>query len=103
MILYLHVLRDKTIKNCGILLGGMPYFKTNLIKYSNKEKEGYAEFLRRINVWHTLKGLSRKEIDLICKEYGIRDAETIREMMPNKRFGDLYNAILLYQLEIKEI
>ena len=102
MILYLHVLRDKTKRNCGILLGGMPYFKTNLIKGSNKEKEGYAEFLRRINVWHSLKGLSRKEIELICKDYSITDAETIREMMPNKRFGDLYNAILLHQLEIKE-
>lgn len=102
IMLYLHDLRNKTNRNCGILLGGMPNLKTNLIKGSNKEKEGYAEFLRRINVWHSLKGLSRKEIEIICKDYGITDAETIREMMPNKRFGDLYNAILLHQLEIKE-
>jgi DNA transposition AAA+ family ATPase len=102
IMLYLHDLRNKTNRNCGILLGGMPNLRTNLIKGSNKEKEGYAEFLRRIQVWHSLKGLSRKEIEIICKDYGITDTETIREMMPNKRFGDLYNAILLHQLDIKE-
>ncbi|MEO6456541.1 MAG: AAA family ATPase [Ginsengibacter sp.] len=99
MILFLHVLRDKTIKNCGIVLGGMPYFKSNLIKFSNKEKEGYAEFLRRINMWQTLEGLSRAEINFICQEHGITDAETIREMLNKKKFGDLYNAILLHQIE----
>jgi len=102
IMLYLHDLRNNTNRNSGILLGGMPNFKTNLIKGSNKEKEGYAEFLRRIQVWHSLKGLSRKEIEIICRDNGITDAETIREMMPNKRFGDLYNAILLHQLEIRE-
>ncbi len=102
MVLYLHVLRDKTNKNCGIVLGGMPYFKANLIKFASKEKEGYAEFLRRINVWHSLKGLSRKEIEYICNEHRITEPDTVREMYQHKRFGDLYNAILLHQLEIKE-
>ncbi len=40
MILYLHVLRDKTIKNCGIVLAGMPYFHANILKNANKQKEG---------------------------------------------------------------
>ena len=102
MILYLHVLRDKTIKNCGIVLGGMPYFKSNLIKFSNKQKEGYAEFLRRINVWHSLKGLSRAEIQIICIEHGITDTEIIKSLQAKKLFGELYNAILLYQLQINE-
>lgn len=102
MILYLHVLRDKTIKNCGIVLAGMPYFKTNLTKFSNKHKVGYEEFLRRVNVWHSLNGLSRNEIKTICESNGITDPDTIRELLPNKRFGDLYNAILLYQLQIKD-
>ena len=102
MILYLHVLRDKTVKNCGIVLGGMPYFKNNLIKFSNKEKEGYAEFYRRINIWHTLKGLSRIEITYICQTAGINDAEIIKEMQSKKKFGELYNAILLHNIQIKE-
>jgi DNA transposition AAA+ family ATPase len=102
MILYLHVLRDKTNRNCGIVLAGMPYFKNNLIKFSNKEKEGYAEFFRRINIWHSLKGLSRSEIQYICNTYFITETETIREMQVHKKFGDLYNAILLHQIQLKD-
>lgn len=99
MILYLHVLRDKTAKNCGVVLAGMPYFKTNLLKFSNKQKEGFAEFFRRINVWQELKGLSRKEIDFICKHNGIDDEQVIRGLQGKKRFGDLYNEIILIKLE----
>lgn len=102
MILYLHVLRDKTKKNCGIVLAGMPYFKTNLKKFSDKQKEGYSEFYRRIEIWHSLKGLSRIEIKTICESEGITDPDIIRELQPNKRFGDLYNAILLHNLQIKD-
>ena len=99
MILYLHVLRDKTYKNCGIVLGGMPYFKTNLIKFSNKEKEGYAEFYRRVNLWHSLNGLTRKEIEEVCALNGITDKDTLRELQSKKRFGELYNAILLQRIQ----
>ncbi len=95
MILYLHVLRDKTIKNCGIVLAGMPYFKSNLIKFSNKEKEGYAEFFRRVNIWHTLTGLTKKETLLILDANGITDAETQKQLCYKKRFADLMNEIYL--------
>jgi DNA-binding XRE family transcriptional regulator len=99
MILYLHVLRDKTIKNCGIVLGGMPYFKNNLIKFSNRQKEGMAEFNRRINLWQELKGLSKNEIAYICQSHNIVDNEVLRELQNKKRFGDLYNEILLIQIQ----
>lgn len=102
MILYLHVIRDKTLKNCGIVLGGMPYFKYNLIKFSNKQKEGYAEFFRRISLWQELKGLTRTEITFICQSYGIIQDATIKEMQTKKRFGDLHNEILLHQLQLNE-
>lgn len=102
MILYLHVLRDKTIKNCGFVLGGMPYFKTNLVKYSNKQKEGYAEFYRRINLWQELTGLSRSEITYICQANHITDLETIRTMQGKKRFGDLHNEIILHHLQLNQ-
>lgn len=97
--LYMHVLRDKTNSNCGIVLAGMPYFKTNLQKMSNKQKEGMAEFFRRINVWHELQGLTRAEIEFICNNNGITDKEDIRAFYSNKRFGDLVNAILLHQTQ----
>lgn len=103
MILYLHVLRDKTIKNCGIVLSGMPYFRNNLSKCSDKQKEGYAEFYRRINLWQDLKGLTRKEIIFICEQNQITDSEVIRDFQSKKRFGDLNNEILLYQLQLNEI
>lgn len=98
MILYLQVLRDKTLSNCGIILAGMPYFKANLQKFSTREKEGYAEFLRRVNVWHTYIGLQTKEIEEICRQNGINDKEKVRELKRNRRFGDLMNEICLYKI-----
>lgn len=95
MILYLHDLREHTKANCGILLSGMPYFKMNLQKFSNKQKEGYSEFLRRVNIWHELKGLSRKEIEFICLQYGISGE---CKAYYGLRFGDLMNRILLEQI-----
>jgi DNA transposition AAA+ family ATPase len=92
MLLYLHDLREYTRANCGIVLSGMPYFRKNLQKFTEKEKEGYAEFYRRINIWHELKGLSRKEIEVICLENGIKG-----DLQPyyRLRFADLMNKILL--------
>jgi DNA transposition AAA+ family ATPase len=98
MILYLQVLKDKTFNACGYVLAGMPYFKSNLIKLSNKQKEGYAEFYRRVNVWQALEGLTRDEIKYICDEHGITDADQQREFYNKKRFGDLVNALLLQSL-----
>ena len=94
MILYLHDLREHTRTNCGILLSGMPYFKWNLQKFAEKQKEGYAEFLRRVNTWHELKGLSRKEVEAVCLENGITG-----DLKPyyGLRFADLMNKILTEQ------
>lgn len=97
LILYLHVLRDKTKRNAGILLSGMPYFKGNLIKFSNKQKEGYAEFFRRVNLWHEMEGLTRSEAEYVCQQNGLTNPETIKELSKKKRFGDLVNDILLYK------
>jgi DNA transposition AAA+ family ATPase len=97
MMLYMHDLREYTRENCGILLAGMPYFKKNLQKFADKQKEGCSEFLRRINVWHELKGLSRKETEYVCRQSGI--TENIKEFY-GLRFGDLMNKILLKQLTV---
>jgi hypothetical protein len=95
MMLYMHDLREHTRTNCGILLSGMPYFKRNLQKQSEKQLEGCAEFLRRINVWHELKGLSRKETEIICLENGISGDPKPYYCL---RFADLMNKILLEQI-----
>lgn len=98
MITYLQVLKDKTHLTCGYVLAGMPYFKTKLIKMANKQREGYAEFYRRINLWHELEGLSRNEIEFICTQSGVTSKDQQREFLNKKRFGDLVNALLLKRL-----
>ncbi len=100
MILYMHVLRDKTIKNCGIVLAGMPYFKENLKRGVEKEKEGIAEFFRRVNLWHTMKGLTRKEAAQILQDSGVKDTSTLSS---TKQIGYLTNEILLLQTINDEI
>lgn len=100
VMLYMHVLRDKTKANCGIVLAGMPYFKTNLDKASRRQKEGCSEFYRRINVWHELSGLSRVEIKYICEQNEITDAATVKDMYAFKRFGDLMNEIMLHKINL---
>ena len=99
MILYLHVLRDKTLDNCGIVLAGMPYFQSNLVKQANRQKEGCAEFFRRINLWHELQGLSRNEIEFVCQANGFSDRETTLSMRNKKGFGDLVNHLLLLKIQ----
>lgn len=101
MILYLQVLKDKTHLSCGYVLAGMPYFKTNLIKLTNKQREGYAEFYRRINLWHNLEGLSRDEIKFICSQSGLTTLDQQRDFYGKKRFGDLVNALLLQKLTMQ--
>lgn len=96
MLYALHVLRDKTMHNCGIVLAGMPYFKSNLIKKANKQKVGISEFLNRIMIWNELKGLQGKEIEFICSENGITDKHTVARLKTFKRFRDLSNEILLH-------
>ena len=76
----------------------MPYFKANLQKNAAREKEGYAEFLRRINIWHSFVGLQPKEVEEVCSLHGITDKDKIRELRHQKRFGDLMNEIYLYQI-----
>jgi DNA transposition AAA+ family ATPase len=96
MLMTLHVLRDKTKHNCGILLSGMPYFKSNLIKKANKQKTGISEFLSRIMIWHELEGLRNSEIEFICGSHGITDKKEIQRLRAFKKFRDLDNEILLH-------
>jgi len=97
MMLMLHSLRDRTNKNCGFILAGMPKFKNELIRHVNRDSLGYAEFFRRINIWHELNGLSTEEISYILQQHGITDKTQQRQFRGYKRIGDLVNAIILYK------
>ncbi len=97
MLMTLHVLRDRTINNCGIVMAGMPYFKANLIKLANKQRTGISEFLSRVMIWHELYGLSPAEVQAVCESYGITDKKEIARLKPLKRFRDLSNEILLHK------
>lgn len=97
MILCLHSLRDKTMKNCGIVLAGMPAFRNALIAHVNKGTNGYGEFFRRINLWDELTGLTPVEIVQILEGNGITDKEAQKEYRKLNRFGDLMNQITLHK------
>jgi DNA transposition AAA+ family ATPase len=97
MILIIHSLRDKTAGNCGIVLAGMPDFRNNLIKQVNRGTTGYAEFYRRINIWHEMNGLSGAEITAILDSYNITGKDAQREFKNLRKFGDLVNQITLHQ------
>ena len=99
MYLYIHVLRERTKRNCGIVLAGMPYFRTNLLKDVNRQKEGAAEFFRRVNLWTELERPTRAEIKAVCEAHGVTDSETVKEMQRHHDFGNLTNALLLANLE----
>jgi DNA transposition AAA+ family ATPase len=103
MYLFLHVLRERTKRNCGIVLAGMPYFRANLLKDVNRQKEGAAEFFRRVNVWQELARPTRAEIKAVCGAYGVTEPEAVREMQRHQDFGNLTNALLLARLETENL
>lgn len=95
MVHSLHVLRDRTMRNCGIVLAGMPYFRTNLINKANRQKVGFSEFLRRVMLWHEMTGLAAEEVRFVCEQYGITDAREVKALLGRRKIGDLMNDILL--------
>lgn len=103
LYLFLHVLREKTKRNCGIVLAGMPYFQTNLLKDVNRQKEGAAEFYRRVNLWQELQRPTRPEIKAVCEAHDVSDPETIRHMQRHQDFGNLTNALLLEKLNLNNL
>lgn len=95
VMLLLHDIREATRFNCGFILAGMPYFKTNLEKNAKREKVGFAEFLRRVNLWQELDGLSSTEIKAIISDKGFNKDTDYKDFAGFVRFADLENKILL--------
>lgn len=103
LYLFLHVLREKTKRNCGIVLAGMPYFQANLLKDVNRQKEGAAEFYRRINLWQELARPTSAEIKAVCDAHGVTDPDAVRTMQRYQDFGNLTNALLLEKLHLNNL
>ena len=103
LYLDLHVLRERTKGNVGIVLAGMPYFKANLQKDVTRQKEGAAEFFRRVNLWLELHRPTRAEIKEVCEAHGVTDADTVRAMQQFQDFGSLTNALLLEKLQLASL
>jgi len=94
MLGFLHEVRDETKLNAGIVLSGPPYFRDNLIRWSNTGKLGMAEIMRRINSWYNLEAPTLNEVRKLCEVRGIKDLATIKTLAERCRnFGQLDNEI----------
>ena len=98
--MYLHDLRNATDNTTGIILSGVEYFKLNLEKAVDKQKEGMPEFYDRVFLWQELFAPTKEEIIKICESNGIDNEKQQKEILrlkPNN-FRKLYNLITEYQV-----
>lgn len=91
LILDLHDLRNATMNNLGIILSGCEYFKENLEKGVQKDKQGVPEFYSRIISWQILASPRKKEVEAICEVNGICYDDMERRNYPN--FRDIFNDV----------
>lgn len=77
VMMYLHDLRNYTENSLGIVLCGVDYFKENLKKWTEREKEGMAEFNGRISKWYHLTRPSKEEIKAVAINNGIGEEEPV--------------------------
>jgi len=94
MLEFIHEVRDQTENSAGIILAGPNYFKTNLVKWVQREKKGIPEFFRRINYWTELQQPQPIEVKKICEAYGVTDNDVVKVLtMRCRNFGTLKNEI----------
>jgi DNA transposition AAA+ family ATPase len=93
ILMYLQDLID-SIHNAGIVLAGVEYFYSNLLKAVEKQKIGMPEFFRRINFWLELSLPTKKEITTICIANGIEDQEVIKKIQRLTNFGWVNSSIM---------
>ena len=81
ILLYLHDLRDWTENTTGIVLAGVEYFKSNLRKAVERQKEGIPELFNRIGFWQELNAPTPAEIEKICEVNGIADESQSKKIV----------------------
>lgn len=100
MFMYLHDLRDETIDTTGILLAGVEYFKSNLDRAVEKQKQGMPEFMGRINAWQELGSPNKNEARAICEANGVTDQDLMLNFINVKDLRQLSNQIINVRMNI---
>lgn len=96
LILDLHDLRNSTMNSLGIVLAGCEYFKDNLEKGVQKDKQGIPEFYSRIITWQMLGTPSKKEVEAIMQANEIDTSQI--DKMRFKNFREVFNAVSEYRI-----
>lgn len=102
MYMYLHDLRDETIETTGIVLAGVEYFKSNLERAVEKQKQGMPEFMGRIIAWQELELPKKSEARAICEANGLKDKKTIDTLHNIRDFRQLANQIINAKMCLNE-
>ncbi len=98
-LMYLHDLRELTINNTGIVLAGVDYFKMNLTRFVERQKEGMEEFYDRIGKWIRLSRPTHKEIKAICKANMITNSSDINTLLSVNNYRVLRDCIINMRIE----
>jgi len=93
ILLYLHDLRDYTDNNAGIILAGVDYFKKNILKAVNRNKEGMPEFYDRVSYWLEMPNATRQEIKYICEINGLTNAEQVKNACRMDNYRKVFNYV----------
>jgi DNA transposition AAA+ family ATPase/DNA-binding XRE family transcriptional regulator len=101
MYMYLHDLRDETMYTSGIILAGVEYFKSNLEKAVDKQKQGMPEFMGRINAWQELDLPKKHEARAICEANGLTEKKVIDSLQNIKDFRRLANQIINAKMQLE--
>ena len=96
LILDLHDLRNSTMNSLGMVLAGCEYFKENLEKGVQKDKQGIPEFYSRIITWQTLGTPSKVEVHAIMNANNV-DINTVDKKRFNN-FREVYNVVSEYRI-----
>ncbi len=96
MLEYLHEFRDKTMEHTGIILAGVDYFRSNIMKWRNSGKVGIPEFCSRISSWQVLEKPTKDEIVALINAYGIKDDDFVKACLNINELRTLTNHIQDY-------
>ena len=94
LILHLHDLCNATSHNLGIVLSGCEYFKTNLEKAGEKNRQGIPEFYSRVTDWVILSKPSRREVEAILEANGAADQAKGRKF---SNFREVHNSVVNFR------
>ena len=92
-LMLLHDLWDSIDNSSGIVLAGVGYFKTNLVKAVQKNKTGMPEFNSRISQWRFLNKPTKRELRKMCEVNGLEDEEQIKRVSRLDNFRTLNHFI----------